>query len=50
MADIPPIGAKAPDFTLRVTPDQTLSLHEFAGRRVILAFYPADWSPLCEPL
>jgi peroxiredoxin len=47
MADILPKGAKAPDFTLRVTPDQTLSLHEFAGRRVILAFYPADWSPVC---
>ena len=40
-------GTKAPGFTLRVTPDQTLSLSEFAGRRVILAFYPADWSPVC---
>jgi peroxiredoxin len=40
-------GTKAPDFTLRVTPDQTLSLSEFKGRRMILAFYPADWSPVC---
>ena len=40
-------GTKAPDFELHVTPDQTLSLKEFAGRRVILAFYPADWSPVC---
>ena len=40
-------GMKAPSFTLRVTPDQTLSLSEFAGRRVILVFYPADWSPVC---
>jgi len=40
-------GAQAPDFTLHVTPDQTLSLNEFAGRRVVLAFYPADWSPVC---
>lgn len=40
-------GAKAPHFTLRVTPDQTLSLSEFDGRRLILAFYPADWSPVC---
>jgi peroxiredoxin len=47
MADIPAKGTKAPDFTLHVTPDQTLSLREFAGRRVILAFYPADWSPVC---
>lgn len=40
-------GAQAPAFTLHVTPDQTLSLKEFAGRRVVLAFYPADWSPVC---
>ena len=40
-------GTKAPGFTLRVTPDQSLSLSEFGGRRVILAFYPADWSPVC---
>lgn len=37
----------APDFTLHVTPDQTLSLSELRGRLVILAFYPADWSPVC---
>jgi peroxiredoxin len=40
-------GTKAPDFKLPVTPDQKLSLSEFSGRRVILAFYPADWSPVC---
>lgn len=40
-------GTKAPDFTLPVTPDQKLSLHELRGRPVILAFYPADWSPVC---
>jgi len=40
-------GAQAPDFTLNVTPDQKLSLSEFVGRRVVLAFYPADWSPVC---
>jgi len=47
MSSILASGTKAPGFTLRVTPDQTLSLSEFAGRRVILAFYPADWSPVC---
>jgi peroxiredoxin len=47
MADILAKGTKAPDFTLHVTPDQALSLRVFAGRRVILAFYPADWSPVC---
>src|SRR5687767_8290601 len=40
-------GASAPDFTLSVTPDSTLSLSELRGRPVILAFYPADWSPVC---
>ena len=45
MASIPPTGTAAPDFTPRVTPDQTLS--DLRGRPVILAFYPADWSPVC---
>ena len=40
-------GTQAPDFTLRSTPDQTVTLSEFRGRPVILAFYPADWSPVC---
>jgi len=40
-------GTPAPDFTLHATPDQTLSLEEFRGRAVILAFYPADWSAVC---
>jgi peroxiredoxin len=47
MSAILAAGTKAPAFTLHVTPDQTLSLSEFAGRRLILAFYPADWSPVC---
>ena len=42
-----PAGTMAPDFTLSATPDQTLSLSELRGRPVILAFYPADWSPVC---
>ena len=40
-------GTPAPDFTLPVTPDQQLTLSEFRGRPVILAFYTADWSPVC---
>jgi peroxiredoxin len=40
-------GTAAPDFTLHSTPDQTVSLAELRGRPVILAFYPADWSPVC---
>jgi peroxiredoxin len=41
-------GTKGPDFSLHATPDQKVSLSEFRGRRVILAFYPADWSPVCS--
>ncbi|QTL04375.1 redoxin domain-containing protein [Aquabacter sp. L1I39] len=40
-------GVTAPDFTLPATPDQALSLSEMKGHPVILAFYPADWSPVC---
>ena len=41
-------GTQAPDFTLPCTPDQSVSLNEFRGRPVVLAFYPADWSPVCS--
>ncbi|SFJ01050.1 redoxin domain-containing protein [Planctomicrobium piriforme] len=47
MSHLLPAGISAPDFTLHVTPDQTLSLSELRGQPVILAFYPADWSPVC---
>lgn len=47
MASILDPGTQAPDFTLRVTPDQDLSLKDLSGRPVIIAFYPADWSPVC---
>lgn len=40
-------GTLAPDFALHSTPDQMLSLRELRGRPVILAFYPADFSPVC---
>jgi len=40
-------GTLAPAFTLHCTPDQTVSLTDFRGQPLILAFYPADWSPVC---
>jgi peroxiredoxin len=40
-------GTAAPDFTLKSTPDQAVSLSDFRGQPVALAFYPADWSPVC---
>jgi peroxiredoxin len=43
----PLVGARAPDFTLPSSPTETLSLGDLRGSPVILAFYPADWSPVC---
>jgi len=37
----------APNFTLNATPDQKVSLSDLRGKPVVLAFYPADWSPVC---
>ena len=42
-----PPGTPAPDFQLPSAPDRTVTLRELRGRPVILAFYPADWSPVC---
>ena len=42
------VGTQAPDFDLKDTPDQRVSLSDFAGRPVVLAFYPADFSPVCS--
>lgn len=41
------VGTPAPDFTLPTMPDQLVSLSELRGAPVVLAFYPADWSPVC---
>jgi peroxiredoxin len=47
MPSILAAGTVAPNFTLRVTPDQNLTLSDLGGKPVVLAFYPADWSPVC---
>ncbi len=41
-------GTPAPDFELNNTPDQTVKLSDLKGKKVILAFYPGDWSPVCS--
>ncbi|HVU72819.1 MAG TPA: redoxin domain-containing protein [Mycobacteriales bacterium] len=43
-----PRGVQAPEFSLPSTPDQRVALSDFRGRPVVLAFYPADWSPVCS--
>jgi peroxiredoxin len=44
---MPSKGDIAPAFELLSTPDKKTSLADLKGRPVILAFYPADWSPVC---
>jgi peroxiredoxin len=46
-ATILPAGERAPGFALHATPDQVVSLEDFRGKPLIIAFYPADWSPVC---
>jgi peroxiredoxin len=41
-------GTLAPDFELNCTPDQKFKLSELRGKKIVLAFYPADWSPVCS--
>ena len=41
-------GAKAPDFTLRNHAGEEVSLSDFGDRRLVLAFYPGDFSPACS--
>lgn len=40
-------GTRAPDFTLEDQDGNEVSLSDFAGRNLILAFYPLDFSPTC---
>lgn len=42
-----PAGYAAPDFDLPDPEGQKISLTDLRGQPVILAFYPADWSPTC---
>ena len=42
-----PAGTPAPNFSLPDAPGRRVALDEFRGRPVVLAFYPADFSPVC---
>ena len=41
------VGTKAPDFTLNDADGNAVSLSDFAGKRVVLYFYPRDNTPGC---
>jgi peroxiredoxin len=40
-------GARAPDFSLPDHDGNQVGLSDFAGRKLVLAFYPLDFSPVC---
>ncbi|HEY2717289.1 MAG TPA: redoxin domain-containing protein [Solirubrobacterales bacterium] len=42
------VGEPAPDFKLRDQDGEDVSLSDFSGRRVLLVFYPLDFSPVCS--
>ena len=41
------IGMKAPDFTLKDKDGNQVALSDFAGKKVVLYFYPRDNTPGC---
>jgi peroxiredoxin len=41
------VGDHAPDFTLRNQDGEKVSLADYRGRKVMLVFYPGDFSPVC---
>jgi peroxiredoxin len=42
-----PAGTPAPEFSLQSSNGDEIALADLRGKPVILAFYPADWSPVC---
>lgn len=42
------VGEQAPDFTLRDQDGEKVSLSDYKGRKVMLVFYPLDFSPVCS--
>lgn len=40
-------GTPAPDFKLPDQDSNEVGLGDFAGRKLVLAFYPLDFSPVC---
>jgi peroxiredoxin len=40
-------GTPAPDFTLRDQDGEKVSLTDYRGRKLLLVFYPGDFSPVC---
>jgi peroxiredoxin Q/BCP len=43
----PRVGDPAPSFELQGTGERLYRLQDFRGERVLLAFYPGDFTPVC---
>lgn len=41
-------GEQAPDFALRDQDGEEVSLSDYRGKKVLLVFYPFDFSPVCS--
>lgn len=41
------VGQPAPDFTLKDQNQKDVKLSEYRGKKVVIVFYPLDWSPVC---
>jgi len=52
MSDVAPeikVGDTAPDFNLKDQDQKDVKLSDYRGKKnVVLAFYPLDWSPVCQ--
>ena len=44
----PAVGSKAPDFTLNDSDNQPFTLNKLQGKNVVLAFFPAVFSGVCD--
>ncbi len=40
------VGQAAPNFTLPATFDRTITLSDYRGKNVVIAFFPQAWTPI----
>jgi peroxiredoxin len=47
MSDVqgPGVGDPAPGFTMKTIGLKEVNLKDYAGKNVVLLFYPLDWTP-----
>ncbi|WP_026478633.1 redoxin domain-containing protein [Alkaliphilus transvaalensis] len=41
------VGSEAPNFTIKDQKDQTISLSDYRGKKVLLSWHPLAWTPVC---